>query len=152
MVLIRDDVEVIQIEETLDTVKCLGRVRRNYNMRCNRYMILCECHEELKGENVPAEVMPTDGNEAWPIVIVGGALPAPVDHFSELLAGAQQAEERTGEKPQSMSPTPVSPSSQTESVLLALGDLLDKTKPTIDMWAMEAIAAYMFSLEPCPLQ
>ena len=88
MVLIRDDVEVIQIEETLHTVKCLGRVRRNYNMRCNRYMILCECREELKGENVPAEVMPTDGNEAWPIVIVGGALPAPVDHFSELLAGA----------------------------------------------------------------
>ena len=37
-------------------------------------MILCECREELKRENVPAEVMPTDGNEAWPIVIVGGAL------------------------------------------------------------------------------
>ncbi|KAK0135440.1 Paraneoplastic antigen Ma3 [Merluccius polli] len=135
MVLIREDVEVTQIEETLHTVKCLGRVcvrGRNYNMRRNRYMILCECREELKRENVPAEVMPTDGNEAWPIVIVGEALSAPVDSFSELLAGAQQAEERTGEKPQSRSPTPVSPSSQTESILRALGELLDKTKPTID--------------------
>ncbi|XP_056140341.1 paraneoplastic antigen Ma1 homolog [Lampris incognitus] len=100
MVLIPEDVDITKIEDTLQTK-----------------------------ENVPLEVLPPDGKEAWPIVIVGEAPPAPVDDFNEKLAGLLLAEGKTGDDLQSIFSIPDSPTSPTESILRALSELLDKTKP-----------------------
>ncbi|KAI2644889.1 hypothetical protein H4Q32_030933 [Labeo rohita] len=87
MVMVPEDVEIAKIEDTLHTVKCLGRVRvrgRTFSVKHNRIMALCECREQLKAETVPHEILPISGGEAWPVVIIDEA-PTTADEFSSKL-------------------------------------------------------------------
>ncbi len=59
-------------------------------------MALCECREHLKAENVPQEILPISGGEAWPVVIIGEAA-ATADEFSSKQLRLLQAEVKTVE-------------------------------------------------------
>ncbi|XP_063075269.1 uncharacterized protein LOC134465509 [Engraulis encrasicolus] len=78
MVLIPHEVNITAVEETMQTVKCLGRVRvrgRIFSMRHNRFLVLCECKEVVRKETVPSEVLAVDDGGAWPVIT---AFQAPV--------------------------------------------------------------------------
>ncbi|KAL0173003.1 hypothetical protein M9458_033314, partial [Cirrhinus mrigala] len=135
MVMVPEDVEVAKIEDTLHTVKCLGRVRvrgRTFSVKHNRVMALCECREQLKAETVPHEILPISGGEAWPVVIIDEALTT-ADEFSSKLLRLLQAEGKTVEDLCDFFPSSV-PSTSTPDVLQIVGNLLEKTaKPSFDM-------------------
>ncbi|KAI5615219.1 hypothetical protein C0J50_8776 [Silurus asotus] len=134
MVISPDDVSVSDVEDTLQKVKSWGRVRvrgRIFSLQHNNYMVLCECKETVGGESVPSEIVPDTGGEPWPIIRADECTQKDVPGFNQKLAGLLQAEGKTlddlrtfflGEEPAS---------NQTEAILRAVSDLLDKTsKPS----------------------
>ncbi|KAL7399803.1 hypothetical protein ABVT39_002000 [Epinephelus coioides] len=99
MVIVPENAEISQIEDTLATIKCLGRVRvrgRIFNTGLNRLMVLCECKEALTGVSVPSEVSLPEGGEPWPLVTVDVA-PAADEDFNNKLKMLLQAEGKTME-------------------------------------------------------
>ena len=133
MTIVPEDVEMTKVEETLQTIKCLGRVQvrgKMFSVKLDSRMVLCETRETVKDPSVPPEVVPIDGGEAWPIIIVGEAQAA-AEEFNDKLKGLLAAEGKTIEDLKSLFPSTDPPESSTESILRAVGDLLDKTtKPS----------------------
>lgn len=110
--IVTEEWETNEVEATLETIKGLGRVRvrgKKFNDKLARPMVLCESREVVKGETVPQVA---------------------TEEFCIKLKGLLQAQGKTMEDLQSLFPSAPSPISSTESILAAVGDLLDKaTKP-----------------------
>lgn len=85
----------------------------------------------MTDSNVPEEVQALEGMTAWPIVIVDKSSGADED-FSSKLTALLQAEGKSLDDMQALL-TKTQPFSSTESILRAVGDLLDKmAKPPIE--------------------
>uniref|UniRef100_A0A8C6KWV7 CCHC-type domain-containing protein n=1 Tax=Nothobranchius furzeri TaxID=105023 RepID=A0A8C6KWV7_NOTFU len=136
LVLVPEEVEIAQIEETMETIKCLGRVRvrgRLFHTPLSCLMVLCECKQSIPKDNVPKEVLDPHTGEKWPIVTLNEC--AAPDDFAVKLKSLLDTEGRTIEDLQRLfiSPAPPQPSSDpsinsTESVLQAVGDFLEKAR------------------------
>lgn len=136
LVLVPEEVEIAQIEETLETIKCLGRVRvrgRLFHPSLSCLMVLCECKQSIPKDNAPKEVLDQHSGEKWPIVTLNEC--AAPDDFAVKLKSLLDTEGRTMEDIQSLflSFAPPQPSSDpsinsTESVLQAVGDFLEKAR------------------------
>uniref|UniRef100_A0A8C4SXU3 CCHC-type domain-containing protein n=1 Tax=Erpetoichthys calabaricus TaxID=27687 RepID=A0A8C4SXU3_ERPCA len=129
LVIVPKDVEIAHIEETLGTIKCLGRLRVRggiFNMELNSLMVLCECKNALTAESVPPEVHLPEGGEAWSLVIIDRA-PATDENFNTKLKLLMQAEGKTMEDIKALLPGAQKSTSSADSVIQAFGDLLEKT-------------------------
>uniref|UniRef100_A0A3Q3ERK8 Uncharacterized protein n=1 Tax=Kryptolebias marmoratus TaxID=37003 RepID=A0A3Q3ERK8_KRYMA len=136
LVMVPEEVEIAKIEKTLETIKCLGRVRvrgRQFHTSLSCRMVLCECRENVPRENAPKEVQELDSGQRWPIVTLDRD--AASDDFAQKVKSLLDTEGKTMEDIQNLvsSSTPPRhnsdlPVNSTESILQAVGDLLEKTR------------------------
>ncbi|XP_051988688.1 paraneoplastic antigen Ma2 homolog [Xyrauchen texanus] len=129
MVVIPEERDIAQIEETMQTIKCLGRVRvrdRIFKEKLQCFLVLCESKEKVDPKEVPPEISLTSGTESWQIVTSSGVDDSS-DDFSKKLKTLLHSEGKTFEDIQAMFtpsdagiPTP-------DDIIRAVGDLLEKT-------------------------
>ncbi|XP_034029521.1 paraneoplastic antigen Ma2 homolog [Thalassophryne amazonica] len=128
MVMVPEDVEIDKIEETLETVKCLGRVHvqgRMFHTSQNCIMVLCECREECT-DNVPPEVLHEESGKLWP-VITSSEVPV-VSDFNIKLKTLLDVEGKTMDDIKGLLPESTPKSNSTESILQVVGDFLEKAR------------------------
>ncbi|XP_067266693.1 uncharacterized protein [Chanodichthys erythropterus] len=118
--------EVAIIEDTVQTVKVLGRVRvrdSKLGPSPGTLLVICECREVIDPARIPAELQRPDGEESWKVVVV------PVDvsasEFSKKLSKFLTDEGKSMTDVQALF-SPHS-SSSPESIIRAVGELLEKT-------------------------
>lgn len=138
LVLVPKEIEVAHIENTLETVKILGRVRvrgRRFNTKLDRLTVLCECRGEVDHNRVPPELKDPATGDSWPIIMTSG-------------------QTASGEESQTARGEPFNTSvdgSSTEAIIRAVGDVISKLeRPSMENGSYRRLR--MFSgIIPTPL-
>lgn len=127
-----EDEDTGRIEETMETVKALGKVRvrgKMFNAKQQTLTVLCECREVIDSSTLPQQIPAPGGGANWRTVIACSDDHS--DGFTEKLARFLQDEGRTMDDLQTLcSPSP-SWKNSPESIIRAVGDVIHRTpKPT----------------------
>uniref|UniRef100_A0A3P9N8B4 Paraneoplastic antigen Ma1 homolog n=1 Tax=Poecilia reticulata TaxID=8081 RepID=A0A3P9N8B4_POERE len=117
------------IEETLMTIKALGRVRvrgRMFNPQSQSLMVLCQCSERVNTKTIPLDVPSIEGGELW-------TLHGPADEENvnterrQTEPLPQDSSTSTEEAAAPAMSSDSMPGNSAESIIRAVGDLLAKT-------------------------
>lgn len=123
LVIVPEDVEISEIEDSLQAVKSLGRVRvrgRIYNAKLDSLTVLCECKEEVDPSKVPPEILPTGAQAAWMIVTL------PPDASPTVRPADKQDDKNEGAES-----FYGAHDGSAESIIRAVGDLLSKVEKPV---------------------
>uniref|UniRef100_A0A8C5E1I7 Paraneoplastic antigen Ma1 homolog n=1 Tax=Gouania willdenowi TaxID=441366 RepID=A0A8C5E1I7_GOUWI len=135
LIVVPEHTEIAVIEDTMQTIKCLGRVRvrgRIFGDTDDEVLVLCECRETVTAENVPQEVAAPEGLAAWPIITAFDK-PNPHNDFNIKLNALLQTEGKTLNDVQALFTEAQHTPSPEESLIRAVADLIDKTnKPATE--------------------
>nr|XP_023659188.1 uncharacterized protein LOC111839473 [Paramormyrops kingsleyae] len=124
-----------QIEEIVQSIKCLGRVRvrgQAFSSELNSALVVCECKERVQKDRVPSEIVPVVGGDQW-LIILADLTPSPdappsLSDFGDKLKALLRTEGRTVEDIYSLFPPARSLAGTTESVLSAVGEFLERSR------------------------
>lgn len=120
-----EEADVSFIEETLQSIKALGRVKvrgRMYDPQSQSLTVLCECRETVNAKTIPLDVQPEGCSLPWRIF---GAEENGPQSPTAAAVGASPLPELTQTFPLQTS-TP-------EAIIKVVGDILQQTKkPTIN--------------------
>ncbi|XP_057684821.1 uncharacterized protein LOC130911119 [Corythoichthys intestinalis] len=150
LVLMFEDVNTEAIEETMETVKSLGRVRvraRTSSLQQKQFLALCECKETVERKSVPVDVYPIDGGGPWTVLTA--------DHFpvtSEThrkMTEQEQADSNPTTNAHAPSPNTEEAAKSTAAILQAVSELLGKTKPSNDLGSYRRLRTFS-GLLPTP--
>ncbi|KAJ8340547.1 hypothetical protein SKAU_G00351800 [Synaphobranchus kaupii] len=151
MTCVPEDTEVAVIEESMQTIKALGRVRVRAKMfypKQDCLMVFCECTGNVESETIPPEVKPVCGNGIWKLVVPGDEMDRS-ESFEEKLSKLLEKEGKTmGDIEALRSGT--SHATSPESIIRAVGELLEKNvKPSSEYNAYRRLRTFS-GLSPTP--
>lgn len=148
--------ETASIEKVAESVKLFGRVRVR-DSKCGAtpttLLVLCECREVVDPTNCPEELHPTDGEEAWMIIIATereSAHVAPAEFADKLSKFLKDEGKSMTDVHALFSPQSANPSSP-ESIIRAVGEILEKTvRPSSDGSAYRRLRTFS-GIVPTPV-
>ncbi|XP_048020954.1 paraneoplastic antigen Ma1 homolog [Megalobrama amblycephala] len=115
--------DVAFIEETVQTVKAFGRV------------------QVIDPARIPPELLPAEGEEAWKVVVALAEVP--ISEFSQKLSKFLSEEGKSMSDLQALFTQSTSTASSPESIIRAVGELLEKTsKPSTDASAYRRLRTF----------
>uniref|UniRef100_A0A3Q2TLV7 Uncharacterized protein n=1 Tax=Fundulus heteroclitus TaxID=8078 RepID=A0A3Q2TLV7_FUNHE len=143
---------VTHIEETLMTIKVLGRVRvrgRMFNPQLQSLMVLCECSERVNIKTIPMDVPSIEGGELWTLHGPADEEFNPEKKQTDHLSQDGSASTEDAAAPDMLSSEAMSGNSA-ESIIRAVGDLLAKTmKPAQESNVFRRLRTYS-GISPTP--
>uniref|UniRef100_A0AAR2JPL1 PNMA family member 1 n=1 Tax=Pygocentrus nattereri TaxID=42514 RepID=A0AAR2JPL1_PYGNA len=140
-----EDTDVAYIEETMQSIKALGRVRvrgKMFDPQQNSLVVFCECREVVDITRVPSEVIPSDGRATWKLIISDEPSSSTED-FTEKLSRLLREEGKTWSDIPALHALSSSYVSSPESIIQAVGDLLEKaSKPSCESSAYKRLRTF----------
>ncbi|MGL5355544.1 MAG: hypothetical protein ACRDAQ_03175, partial [Cetobacterium sp.] len=125
---IPEETDVSKIEDTMHSIKALGRVRvrgRMYSQESQSLIVLCECREKVHKERLPLDVLSADGSDPW-ILSANRMEDKALDGDRERFIRPDESGLREEECQEPSSPNVLNASTP-ESIIRAVGELLAKT-------------------------
>ncbi|KAA0724940.1 Retrovirus-related Pol polyprotein from transposon 412 [Triplophysa tibetana] len=127
------DTDVAVIEDVMQTVKALGKVRvrdTREGPTSRAMLVLCECKQAVDSTRVPPEVTPNETGEPWTVVVVSNQETSPEttsEGFTEKLTKFLMAEGKSFTDVQALFTTRSSAEGSPASIIRAVGEILEKT-------------------------
>ncbi|XP_032882254.1 paraneoplastic antigen Ma1 homolog [Amblyraja radiata] len=141
------------IEETVQTVKALGRVKVRdvqSDIQTGSNLVLCECREVVQPDRIPPQLQPVKGGLEWKIFLFNEPV-SPAEDFLAKLNKLMTDEGKSVNDVQAMLTTETPQGSSPESIIRAVGDLLGKTmRPTSENNAFRRLRMFSGNLPTPP--
>ncbi|XP_026123035.1 paraneoplastic antigen Ma2 [Carassius auratus] len=125
--------EVAEIEEAMEAVKALGRVRvrdTREGPTSRSLLVLCECKQAIDPKRIPTDVSWGEKNEPWSVIVIQtqeSASDAATGGFTEKLAKFLMEEGKSLSDIQALISPHSAPDSSPESIIRAMGEVFAKT-------------------------
>uniref|UniRef100_A0A3B1JFJ8 CCHC-type domain-containing protein n=1 Tax=Astyanax mexicanus TaxID=7994 RepID=A0A3B1JFJ8_ASTMX len=142
-----EDTDIAYIEENVQAVKALGRVRvrgKRFDPQQNSLVVLCASREVVDPTRIPPEIVPSGGGPTWK-VIISDEFSNSADGFDEKLFRLLKEEGKTLGDISTLhaKSTPQVQVSSPESIIRAVSDLLEKTaKPHSESHAYKRLRIF----------
>ena len=139
------DIDQTDIEETAETVKAFGRVKvRDIRLdtQTSNSLVLCECRQDVHPDRIPPHLQPLNGGFVWKVSLFVEST-SPADDFMAKLNKLMKEEGKTVNDVHAMLSTDVPRENSPESIIRAVGDLLEKTmRPTSENNAFRRLRTF----------
>ena len=139
------DTDHADIEETAETVKAFGKVRvrdTKLDTKTGHSLVLCECRQDVHPDRIPRQLQTLDGGLAWKISLFVES-ESPADDFLAKLNKLMEEEGKTVKDVHAMLSKDVPHENSPESIIRAVGDLLEKTmRPTSENNAFRRLRTF----------
>ncbi|XP_067293892.1 uncharacterized protein [Pseudorasbora parva] len=125
--------EVAEIEEVMEAVKALGRVRvrdTREGPTSTSLLVLCECRHAIDSKRIPPEMLWGEKKEPWPVIVIqtqGSASETAAGGFTAKFTKFLKEEGKSLSDVQALFSPHSAADCSPESIIRAMGEVLEKT-------------------------